>query len=418
MSQDGYRLQCQVREYDWGNAGPGVLRSFLEAAGRGVADGTPLAELWMGAHPSAPAIIQSTGESLLEAIAADPKHFLGPTLYSRGVRTLPFLFKVLDAGRPLSIQAHPDLELAATLHQRDPKNYPDSNHKPELAISLGEMDALLGFRPIDQIRSALQQFSELAELCGPPDGTANASESSNADGGVADSEKAWLKTCFGNLMRASAALVSEAAARHQARNTESARSTYQWFTKLVELFGPGDPGIFCPYFLNLVRIPEGQAAFLGPNEPHAYLHGPILECMSSSDNVVRAGLTGKFRDVQTLIEMLHYRAGLPELLRAHQHSADLSAFATPVPDFVVEQLTAPAAAALQAIEFPSIIVALAGSRVGPGEGHEWTMAHGDVVFFPGDLAARGKTPRLRCSPDARLYRATVRPDFGLPRQNG
>eukprot|EP00041_Stephanoeca_diplocostata_P013159 m.227536 g.227536 ORF g.227536 m.227536 type:complete len:74 (+) comp19245_c0_seq2:977-1198(+) len=46
--------------------------------------------------------------------------------------------------------------------------------------------------------------------------------------------------------------------------------------------------------------------FLGPNEPHAYLFGDCVECMATSDNVVRAGLTPKFKDVDCLCNMLTY----------------------------------------------------------------------------------------------------------------
>ena len=103
-------------------------------------------KLWMGAHPKAPSRVLNQDISLEEAINARPEHFLGERLNSAGVKHLPFLFKILDAARPLSIQAHPDKALAEVLNKRDPANYPDDNHKPELAISLGNMSALLGFR--------------------------------------------------------------------------------------------------------------------------------------------------------------------------------------------------------------------------------------------------------------------------------
>ena len=38
-----------------------------------------------------------------------------------------------------------------------------------------------------------------------------------------------------------------------------------------------------------------QAIYLAANEPHAYVSGQIIECMATSDNVVRAGLTPKLR---------------------------------------------------------------------------------------------------------------------------
>ncbi len=70
---------------------------------------------------------------------------------------------------------------------------------------------------------------------------------------------------------------------------------------------PNDRGVLCPLLLNYVKLSAGEAFFMGPNEPHAYLSGDCVECMALSDNVVRAGLTPKFQDVETLCSMLHYR---------------------------------------------------------------------------------------------------------------
>lgn len=70
---------------------------------------------------------------------------------------------------------------------------------------------------------------------------------------------------------------------------------------------PNDPGAFAPLLLNCIKLQPGEAFFMGPDEPHAYLSGDILECMACSDNVVRAGLTPKFKDIDTLCSMLTYR---------------------------------------------------------------------------------------------------------------
>jgi len=67
---------------------------------------------------------------------------------------------------------------------------------------------------------------------------------------------------------------------------------------------PGDVGVLAAYFMNYVKLSPGEALFVGANEPHAYLSGECIECMATSDNVVRAGLTPKYRDVQTLCSML------------------------------------------------------------------------------------------------------------------
>ena len=70
---------------------------------------------------------------------------------------------------------------------------------------------------------------------------------------------------------------------------------------------PGDRGALCPLLLNCMTLEKGEAFFMGPNEPHAYISGDCVETMALSDNVVRAGLTPKFRDVKTLCSMLNYR---------------------------------------------------------------------------------------------------------------
>jgi len=55
---------------------------------------------------------------------------------------------------------------------------------------------------------------------------------------------------------------------------------------------------------------------MGANEPHAYIYGDCVECMALSDNVVRAGLTPKFRDVSTLCSMLTYNAAKPNMVES------------------------------------------------------------------------------------------------------
>lgn len=70
---------------------------------------------------------------------------------------------------------------------------------------------------------------------------------------------------------------------------------------------PDDVGVIAAFFLNYVKLNPGEALYLGANEPHAYISGECIECMATSDNVVRAGLTPKFRDVQTLCAMLTYK---------------------------------------------------------------------------------------------------------------
>ena len=141
------RLDNPVRHYAWGSASD--IPEFLGEP----ADGTPQAELWMGAHPgdSSRVLRGGTSRSLLDLIAADPAAELGPAVAARYGGRLPFLLKLLSAGQPLSLQVHPDRERAAARFA-DPRfadDYADDNHKPELICALRDgFEALCGFRPV------------------------------------------------------------------------------------------------------------------------------------------------------------------------------------------------------------------------------------------------------------------------------
>ena len=47
--------------------------------------------------------------------------------------------------------------------------------------------------------------------------------------------------------------------------------------------------------LGLPNVLLHQAIYLAANVPHAYISGELVECMATSDNVIRAGLTPKLR---------------------------------------------------------------------------------------------------------------------------
>src|SRR5690606_31547512 len=113
---------------------------------------------WMGTHQRGPSpLAQPQGEcrDLSELVQSDPQRFLGEDVLAN-FGQLPFLFKVLAAGRPLSLQAHPNREQAQLGFDAEElrglsidaseRNYRDSNHKPELIYALTNFVALTGFR--------------------------------------------------------------------------------------------------------------------------------------------------------------------------------------------------------------------------------------------------------------------------------
>ncbi|KAK6515665.1 Mannose-6-phosphate isomerase [Arthrobotrys conoides] len=314
-----YELRCGVNNYDWGKPGStSRAAQFAAASSTGVEinEDKPYAELWMGTHPTLPSTDITSGRSLRDLVS-DNESLLGPAVVGKfGTGTLPFLFKVLSIGKALSIQAHPDKRLAEQLHADDPKNYPDDNHKPEMAIAITLFTGLCGFRPLSEIDQFLSTVPALRDLLG------SAAIDSFRSLLVSESEadrKRGLRDLYAELMTSDSAVIASAA-ESLVRAAKSQSDTFAGGTLLsnggsfsnliIELNDqfPSDVGLFSTFFLNFVSLSPGQAMFLQANEPHAYLSGDIIECMAASDNVVRAGFTPKFKDVKTLIKMLTYRS--------------------------------------------------------------------------------------------------------------
>ena len=152
---------------------------------------------------------------------------------------------------------------------------------------------------------------------------------------------------------------------------------------------PGDVGLFAPFLLNAFELQPGEAIFLGANEPHAYLDGDCVEAMACSDNVVRAGLTPKLRDVDTLCSMLTYVARYPDILTGSQVTEHTRRYAPPVDEFQVHRTAVPAAAkatpfALEKLSGPSLALVYEGEcKVMTEAGVSMSLKKGNVVAIPG-----------------------------------
>ncbi|KAI1346079.1 mannose-6-phosphate isomerase [Xylaria sp. FL0043] len=318
-----FRLQCGVNSYDWGKLGSDSAAAKFAAATPSdtlsIESNKPYAELWMGTHPSNPSKDLESGQNLLHLVESNAM-LLGPSVKARYGPRLPFLFKVLSINKALSIQAHPNKKLAEQLHAADPKNYPDDNHKPEMAIAITDFEGLCGFRPLGEIAHFLASVPALRQLVGEDVskgfiGTVRGQEGDDSSKGQ---NKRALRTAFSALMQsspeevASAAksLVSDAENRgpefaDRGTNSTNGETMARLVTRLNRQF-PNDIGLFVLFFLNYVTLSPGEALFLRADDIHAYVSGDIIECMAASDNVVRAGFTPKFKDVQNLVSMLTY----------------------------------------------------------------------------------------------------------------
>lgn len=113
--------------------------------------------------------------------------------------------------------------------------------------------------------------------------------------------------------------------------------------KLIEQYGLCDIGIIFTFFFNILKMKIGDSFVISPDEPHAYISGELIEAMVNSDNVVRGGLTPKFKDTKTLEMMLKYefkeRKSTQGETTVEQNGKKIVEYKTGFAEFMVTHLT-------------------------------------------------------------------------------
>ncbi|MCM7082951.1 mannose-6-phosphate isomerase [Enterobacter roggenkampii] len=319
------KLINSVQNYAWGSK-----TALTDLYGIANPNNLPMAELWMGAHPKSSSKIEDASgqaRSLRDVIDADKAALLGDKVAQR-FGELPFLFKVLCADQPLSIQVHPNKQASEIGFAKEnaagipldaaERNYKDPNHKPELVFALTPFLAMNAFREFSEIISLLQP------VAGANNAIAHFLENPNAEA---------LSQLFASLLNMQGEEKSHALAVLKAA-LESQQGEPWETIRLIAQFYPDDSGLFSALLLNVVKLNPGEAMFLFAETPHAYLQGVALEVMANSDNVLRAGLTPKYIDIPELVANVKFVAKpAAELLtQPVKNGAELD-FPIPVEDF-------------------------------------------------------------------------------------
>lgn len=390
-----FNLKCGVQNYAWGETKRGDKNPYIaDLLGMEAEAGKPFAELWIGAHPTLPATVSGEEELPLDKLIEKyPEDLLGKGAVEAGIKSLPYLLKVLSCDKPLSIQAHPDKKLAEKLHADDPEHYKDDNHKPEIAISLTGLDALACFRSTDDVKS---DFARLKKLNAFFSGCPNHPDS-----------KTWLRTRYARIFSADEKEVTAAlqAIADEIKFLSDFTLQDKWFIRLLEEY-PEDRGTLCAYFLNIIHLEPGEAVFLPANEPHAYLDGTIVECMASSDNVVRAGLTPKFIDRDVLVNMLTYEEGAPEVMLGAEVEGALR-FQPPVPEFKLDRISLKSGAehTLKTEDGISILLVLEGEGSISAPNGTVEVKRGSILLLPAAL----ESAKLTVTGNMNLFTASPNP---------
>ncbi|PHN02303.1 mannose-6-phosphate isomerase, class I [Flavilitoribacter nigricans] len=389
-------LEGVIQDYDWG--GYHYIPALI---GKEQAANQPQAELWMGAHDRGPAKAWIDGKEVLlsDWIATDPRGILGDRTAQRFANSLPFLFKILDVRKMLSIQAHPTKEAAEAGFERENRegipltarhrNYKDDNHKPEIMVALTDFWLLHGFQSKANIEKVLTEMPEFGALRQ-----------------VLSQEE--IKGLYRYIMELPQEKVDQLlqplAERLEpelaAGKLERSQPDY-WAAQAFRDYtrdGHYDRGVFSIYLYNLVNLRTGEGIFQDANVPHAYLEGVNVELMANSDNVFRGGLTSKHVDVDELMLHLQFEPVVPQVLTGTERLQHEHLFPAPVPDFELSriQLQADDEFLLENQDGPAIYILLSGavsSEIG-------TLGRGAIFFSPD-----GATVALRGLEEAVVFRA-------------
>jgi len=367
-----YKLRNHIKHYAWGSAE--LIPRLLGVAG----DGAPWAELWMDSIP------EPCGE-------------------------LPFLFKLLAAEKPLSIQAHPNKaqaregfarENSAGLPHDDPgRNYRDPNHKPEIICALTPFVGMCGFRSPGEIVRAIApllsalQAAPLRESLSPllhalemPDTAIALRNFLNALFNLSPSAREALTQCI--------------------LSTQGEGEEWELMRQFARQY-PNDPAIIAPLYLNVFHLAPGEAVFIDAGILHAYIHGFGVELMANSDNVLRGGLTSKHVDVPELMRALNFTPMQPRVIKPEPDSGCFT-YPAPCEEFSLTVMRGKADGTAQAIALPrnapAICIVTEGevSVAAPGA-PDTVLKQGEAAFIP----AVGDEQPLILRGEYTLYAASI-----------
>jgi len=335
----------------------------------------------MGTYPTTPSLVLSSGEDLQNHLNANKEKLIGEPILNKFGADLPYLPKILSIAKALPLQIHPDKELAARLHEKDPEKFGDANHKPEIAVALGKFEVFVGWMPLNDIQGL---FTAIPIL-----------KSRFTNDGPMHFNGETLKTIVQRILSASDEEITEVyTALKDMPETKFGKHSHipKLLPRLADQYGKSDPGnLVALLTMNFLVLEKGDAIYVPADGIHAYLSGDIVECMARSDNVLNTGFCPRAdRDSSELFTAaltFSPKSGDDAILKpkASEKGAKghTKVLAPPMSEFdmLVTELKAGESETIEPIQGPGIMIVTAGSGAMKA-GDEYALKEG-YVFFVG-----------------------------------
>ncbi len=355
-----YRIDPVLRHYKWGSHTVLQQKFHIDSPDN-------LAELWFSGHSTFSSAIhipnnrsnqKNCTQLLSAAISQHPTEFLGEQASEYWGPVLPYLFKIIYAQTPLSLQIHPiGYEARAGFHRQNRQRIPLDNPsrsfkdpiaKDEMLLALGPFKASVGFMQIeDQIRALGCINHEYAQRMADIllAGHAVSSDMPDSASQWTENQKRIFEAFrFICLQRKSSKGMQNSGSSESPENLEnpenSESSENQTSKNFVDVLRnalkvaqrrglknivfnalehalcaaqtfPDDPSVLALAMMNAISMQAGGCVFIAAGEPHVYLNGLGAEIMTNSDNVLRLGMTVKPTDVTSALHSVNCAPSSP-----------------------------------------------------------------------------------------------------------
>ena len=391
-----FRIEGVVQHYDWGG------KSFIPNL---ISEKNPAnityAEYWLGAHLKAPSLVKVQQKNipldvfLNEYLSKDSEPNFG---------TLPYLFKVLDVHKMLSIQVHPTKEAAKKGYELENnngipltanhRNYKDQNHKPEIMVALSDFWLLHGFLERSKLIKNLQETKELTFLL-----------KTFLEEGYLGLYKKVMEFSQEEVNKILRPLMDRIYPKFIANEIEKSAPAYWAAKSLADKDVQNlDKGIFSIFFFNILKLSKGEAIFQDAGLPHAYLEGKNMELMANSDNVLRGGLTTKHIDVEELLKNTKFEETIPAILHGNYNKSNGEVvYKTTTKDFEMSKIELNSSTSHRSVSNSiEILIAMKGSATVIENKNAFFLEKGQSIVIKSNTAYK-----IQTNTEAEIYKAGV-----------
>lgn len=264
--------------------------------------------------------------------------------------------------------------------QRSNVRVGDANHKPEIAVALGQFEVFVGWKPLPEIQSLFTGIPSLSKRFKTDQTHFNHETLKKLVGQILSMSDEDVISVYNDLRETP----TRAFGDHD--------YIPELLPRLAEQYDKSDPGnLVALLTMNYLVLQKGDAIYVPADGIHAYLSGDIVECMARSDNVLNTGFCprGDRDSVDLFTAALTFspKSANDAILKPKSSDKGVrghtKVLAPPMSEFdmLVTELKSKESETIKALQGPSIMVVTGGNGTMKADGKEIELKEGYVFFI-------------------------------------